>query len=177
MKGDRFQVPGVGKKRKPFAYPAPDTRHPSPLLRLGWLLPVTYAAHIYEEWRGGFPAWWSRLTGARMSPEMFLGINKAAFVAMTVAVVVAYLIREMRWLFVAFGTVVLINAAAHLVASAVTFSYSPGAATGALLWLPLGALVLRAGWRGLTRRSFTAGALVGVALHACVTLTALYAAR
>ena len=143
-------------------------------MRLGWLLPVTYAAHIFEEWRGGFPAWWSRLTGVAMSPQTFISINKTALVAMTVAVIVAYLIKEMRWLFVAFGTVVLVNAAAHLTASAATLTYSPGAVTGALLWLPLGVLIVRAGWRGLSRRAFAAGVLVGVAMHAGVTLTALY---
>ncbi|MFN2480920.1 MAG: HXXEE domain-containing protein [Pyrinomonadaceae bacterium] len=142
-------------------------------MRLGWLLPVTYAAHVFEEWRGGFPAWWSRLTGVELSVERFLGLNESALALMTVGVVTAYMARQLRWLFVAFGAVAAINAAAHLVASAATLSYSPGAVTGALLWLPLGWLILRAGRAELSRRSFAAGVSVGAAMHAVVALLAL----
>ena len=143
------------------------------MLRLGWLLPATYAAHVFEEWRAGFPAWWSRLTGVELSVERFLSLNEIALALMTLGVVLAYAVRPLRWLFVAFGAALLINAASHLVASAATRSYSPGAVTGTLLWLPLGWLTLRAGRAGLSRRSFAAGVAVGVALHAVVALMAL----
>ncbi|HEX8164026.1 MAG TPA: HXXEE domain-containing protein [Pyrinomonadaceae bacterium] len=152
---------------------SPVTVHGSRLLRLGWLLPVTYAAHVLEEWRGGFPAWWSRLTGVGLSVERFLSLNEIALALMTFGVVLAYAVRPLRWLFVAFGAAVLLNAASHLVACAATRSYSPGAITGALLWLPLGWLVIRAGRDGLSRRSFAAGVAVGVAMHAVVALMAL----
>jgi hypothetical protein len=134
---------------------------------------LTYAAHVFEEWRGGFPAWWSRLTGVELSVERFLSLNEIALALMTLGVVLAYAARRLRWLFVAFGAAVLLNAASHLVACAATRSYSPGAVTGALLWLPLGWLVLRAGRAGLSRRSFAAGVAVGVAMHGIVARLAL----
>ena len=152
----------------------PDSRLPTPdLLRLGWLLPATYAAHVFEEWRGGFPAWWSRLTGVDLSVERFLVLNEIALALMTVGVVLACTVRRLRWLLVAFGAAVLLNAASHLAACAATRSYSPGTITGALLWLPLGWLTLRAGHAELSRRRFAVGLAVGVAMHAAVALLAL----
>jgi hypothetical protein len=148
--------------------------HRSGLLRLGWLLPVTYAAHVFEEWRGGFPAWWSRLTGVGLSVERFLSLNEIGLALMTLGVILAYAVRPLRWLFAAFGAAVLMNAASHLLAGAATRSYSPGAITGALLWLPLGWLVLRAGRAELSRRAFAAGVTAGVAMHGVVALLAFF---
>ena len=145
-------------------------------VRLGWLFPATYAAHILEEWRGGegFPAWWSRLMGAELSVERFLALNLYALAGMTLGVALAAFFRQMRWLLVGFGAVVLINATAHLAASAATRSYSPGVVSGALLWLPLGAWTLAAGRRGLSRRDFGVGLAVGLLMHAAVTLLAVF---
>jgi hypothetical protein len=165
--GDKIEESGKGFHLSPV------TVHRSRLLRLGWLLPVTYAAHVFEEWRGGFPAWWSSLTGVDLSVEKFLSLNEIALALMTLGVVAGYAVRPLRWLFVAFGAAVLLNAASHLVACAATRSYSPGAVTGTLLWLPLGWLTLRAGRAELSRLSFAAGVAVGVAMHAVVALMAL----
>jgi hypothetical protein len=147
-------------------------------VRFGWLFPVTYAVHILEEWRGGegFPAWWSRLTGAELSVERFLALNAYALAGMKIGVALAALSRQVRWLLVGFGAVVLVNSLAHLAASAATRSYSPGALSGALLWLPLGAWTLAAGRKNLSRRDFTVGLAAGVLMHACVTLLAFFGA-
>ena len=145
-------------------------------VRWGWLLPAAYTVHILEEWRGGegFPAWWSRLTGAELSVERFLALNLYALAGMTLGVVAAALFRQMRWLLVGFGAVVFVNALAHVGASAVTRSYSPGLVSGALLWLPLGAWVLSSGRRNLSRRDFGVGLAVGLLMHAAVTLLSFF---
>ena len=147
-------------------------------VRLGWLFPSSYAVHVLEEWRGGegFPAWWSRLTGVELPVERFLALNAYALAGMAVGVALAMLFRRMRWLLVGFGAVVLVNAVAHLAASAATRSYSPGAISGALLWLPLGAWTLAAGRKNLSRRDFGAGVGVGLLMHAAVTLLAFLGA-
>lgn len=145
-------------------------------VKWGWRFPATYAVHIVEEWRGGegFPAWFSRVTGAELSVERFLALNFWALAGMTVGVALAALFRQMRWLVVGFGAVVLLNGVAHLAASAVTRSYSPGAISGALLWLPLGAWTLTAGRENLSRRDFGVGVGVGLLMHAAVTLLAVF---
>jgi hypothetical protein len=145
-------------------------------VRLGWLFPATYAVHILEEWRGGegFPAWFSRVIGVELSVERFLALNAFALAGMTLGVALAVLFRRMHWLVVGFGAVVVLNGLAHVAASVVTRSYSPGVVSGALLWLPLGAWTLAAGRRSLSRWDFGAGVVVGLAMHAVVTLLAAF---
>ena len=155
--------------------PSPEREaHKRILLRLGWLFPVTYLVHILEEWFGGFPAWFARVMGAGLTEETFLWLNAAALAGMTLGVVLAYSSGRLRWLFVSFGTVTLVNGAAHVAASLATLSYSPGVVSGALLWLPLAFVTLRAGRASLTRRSFVAGIVVGALMHAAVTLSAAF---
>ena len=141
-------------------------------VRLGWLLPASYAVHVAEEWRGGegFPAWFSRVTGAELSGEKFLALNAFALAGMTLGVALVMRYRKLRWLLVGFAAVELLNALAHVAASAVTRSYSPGLVSGVLLWLPLGAWALAAGRKDLSRRDFGVGLATGLLMHAVVTL-------
>ncbi len=76
-----------------------------------------------------------------------------------------------------FGTVVLINGLVHAIASVVTFSYSPGLVSGLLLFIPLGAITLRRAREQVNRRTFRAGVIVGLVMHAVVVLLAFSFAR
>ncbi|MBC7908972.1 MAG: HXXEE domain-containing protein [Pyrinomonadaceae bacterium] len=144
-----------------------------------WLFPLTYLAHIAEEyWVGeGFPAWFSRLSGVELTPARFLALNRFALALMAVGIILALTVPPLRWLLISFGTVILINALAHAVGSAVTRSYSPGLISGLLLWLPLGALTLRRAWILRSRRAFWSGVMVGVLLHGIITVLALSGGR
>jgi Protein of unknown function with HXXEE motif len=140
-----------------------------------WLFPATYVLHVAEEWLGGFPAWFSRVVGRGLSDETFLSLNLWALAGMTLGVLLAARLRRMRWLPVGFGTAVLMNGTAHLAATALTRSYSPGVVTGALLWLPLGLLTLARARRELPRRHLVAGVVAGLLMHTAVTLFAFFA--
>jgi|SRR5581483_1290194 len=142
-----------------------------------WLFPLTYLAHIAEEYWGGFYRWIARLTGGVLPVEQFLSLNTIFWLVMTVAIAFAFWSRAGAWLVTALGTVVLINGSAHVIGSVITLSYSPGAITGLLLWIPLGAFTLRRAWRYLARSRFIAGILTGIALHTLVVLSALNALR
>lgn len=156
--------------------PSPEREaHKHLLLRLGWLFPVTYLIHILEEWFGGFVAWYARTVGAGLGEGAFLSLNVAALAGMTLGVVLAYKFGALRWLIVSFGAVTALNGAAHVAASLATLSYSPGVVSGALVWLPLGFVTVRAGRGALKRRSFVAGLVVGALMHAVVTLLAVFA--
>lgn len=158
----------------------PASQHASQFARESvWLFPITYLAHIAEEyWAGeGFPAWVSRIADVELTPNRFLGLNGIAWVLMCVGSLLVLKSASMRWLSVTFGTVVLLNGLLHLAASMVTVSYSPGSFTGLLLWAPLGAVTLLRAWTSTTRRTFRAGVIVGLAIHAVVSLLALYADR
>jgi hypothetical protein len=144
-----------------------------------WLFPLTYLAHIAEEYWGGegFPAWFSRLSGVDLTPARFLSLNRFALALMVVGVILALTVPPLRWLLISFGAVVLINALAHAVGSVWTRSYSPGLISGLLLWLPLGALTLRRAWILRSRRAFWSGVVVGVLLHGVITVLALSGGR
>ena len=54
-----------------------------------------------------------------------------------------------------------------------TASYSPGAVTGLLLFIPLSVVVLRSLRRRLTDAAFVGSVLGGILLHVLATLAAL----
>jgi hypothetical protein len=141
-----------------------------------WLFPVTYLLHLCEEYWGGegFPAWISQLADVSLTRQEFVIMNSVGFVLMTIgAVLIAK--NNWRWLLTAFGGIVLLNGALHLVSSVVTWSYSPGLISGVLCWLPLGGLTIYRQSQQAARRSFTIGIVLALVLHGLVTLLALYA--
>lgn len=138
-----------------------------------WLFPLTYLAHIAEEYWGGFYRWIARIVGGALTAEQFLSLNTIFWLVMTAAIAFAFSSRAGAWLVIAFGAVVLINGSAHVLGSIFTRSYSPGAVSGLLLWIPLGVFTLRRAWRYASRSSFIIGMLLGITLHALVVLSAL----
>ncbi len=141
-----------------------------------WLFPLTYFLHLCEEYLGGegFPAWISRLADVSFTRQEFVILNGVGFVLMTIgAVLIAQ--NNWRWLLTAFGGIVWLNGALHLVFSVVTWSYSPGLISGVLCWLPLGALTMYRQWQQATRRSFAIGAVLALGLHGLVSFLALFA--
>lgn len=143
--------------------------------RWAWLLPATFLVHIAEEyWCGiGFPAWVSRVGFAKLTPELFLSLNAAAWLLMAFAVALAIFIQPLRWLIVSFGAAVFINGLAHTAGSIVTVTYSPGLVSGLLLWVPLGSIIFIRAWRSIPHSQFWLGVIVGVLLHAMISLSAL----
>ena len=141
--------------------------------RLGWLLPVTFAAHIGEEYLGGFPGWFSRVVGGRLTTERFFELAGLGWVAMAVAVAIAVTVRPARIVLVVLASMILTNAALHVGASLVTAGYSPGTVTAGLLWIPLGVALLLKLERELPHAVLAAGIGIGVAIHAMIVLAAL----
>lgn len=156
---------------------ASPTRHDNFTGSWAWLFPVAYLIHIAEEYWGGFPAWIARFWGVESSSSNFLSWNGGAWVMMTVGVGLVLKTKSYRWLLVSFGTVVLVNGLVHAIASVVTFSYSPGLVSGLLLFIPLGAITLRRARAQVNRRTFRAGVIVGLVMHAVVVLLAFSFAR
>jgi hypothetical protein len=142
-----------------------------------WLFPLSYLIHIAEEYWGGFPAWIARFWGVESPLSNFLIWNGGAWVMMTVGVVLVLRTKSYRWLLVSYAMVVLVNGAAHALASVVTRSYSPGLVSGLLLFIPLGAITLRRARALVNRRTFRAGLIVGLLMQAAVVLLAFGFAR
>ncbi|HEX8844338.1 MAG TPA: HXXEE domain-containing protein [Pyrinomonadaceae bacterium] len=141
-----------------------------------WLFPLTYLIHVAEEYWGNFPAWINRIWGIESSVSNFMIWNGAAWALMIVGVALVLKTKSYRWLLVSFGMVVLINATSHTIASLVTASYSPGLISGVLLWVPLGTITMLRASKRVNRRTFRAGIIVGILMHAVVTLLAFSSA-
>ncbi len=157
-----------------LVFPAPRTIG---TVQLGILLLVTFALHILEEYSFGFPAWASARTGLTLTEDVFLSLNATFFVIMTACVLVGMLFAPAQWLVLPLGTVVLINGTGHLVASLLTWSYSPGLVTGTLLWIPLGLRIIRDSRLRWPPAGVRAGILLGAGLHVLVPLSAWLASR
>ena len=142
-----------------------------------WLFPLTYLVHVAEEYGGGFYLWIARLTGGTLTAKQFLSLNLIFGVVMISAIALGFWSRAGAWLAGTFGTIVLINGSAHLLGSIITRSYSPGALSGVLLWIPLGVFALRQAWRQVPRSSFLFSVVAGVLLHGLVFLSALSQVR
>jgi hypothetical protein len=115
------------------------------LRRLVLLAPVVFILHVIEE-APGFVAWFNSLVPRGITQSLFLEVNA---VALTVTVFAALLVVTSpgpasglvlaAWV----GFLMLANGLLHFVGTIAHARYSPGLATGTLLYLPYGALVLR----------------------------------
>jgi hypothetical protein len=147
------------------------------LLARWWplLLPCSYLLHLAEEWWGGegLAAWTWRTLGAPISTAELLALNGIVWPVLTVLTVLAVSRPGLRPVWTAFGTVIAVNGALHVLGSLATTSYSPGVVSGVLLYLPLGGYALARGRRDLAPRAFGGAVLIGLVLHAVVAAIAL----
>jgi len=136
----------------------------------GWifLFPATYLAHIGEEHWGGFAERFGARTGLAATDTAFLAANGAFWLLMLAVCLSAHRRPNFSPWVAVLGTVVLINVALHIGDALLLRSYSPGLATGVLLWLPLGVTALMRARRLLPRRSFRWGVALGALAHALV---------
>ncbi len=142
-------------------------------------LPLAYAAHLAEESLGGFVDW---MRAQGLAPTMglrrFVLLNALFFAAVAIVAVAAVATRlrhaGLRFAAATFGAVLAMNGAIHLVASLATATYSPGAATGALLYLPLGYALFAPPGVGLLPAEKAAAWVVAAGIHVLVFLLARY---
>lgn len=108
---------------------------------IAWSLFAAISVHALEEfvWPGGFRAWYisySPHVEPSMTPRFLVGIN-ALMLAAAALSAIYFSSPTMRLLWLAVGSCVGINGVWHLQATLRTRRYSPGVATGALLYAPL----------------------------------------
>jgi hypothetical protein len=139
---------------------------------LVWLLPVSYALHVLEEWFGGFPEWTAIVVGSPLPRGAFVVINAVAFAAMILATRATTRRESNGWMGIAIATILLVNGIAHILGSLVTGTYSPGLLTGTILYLPLAQLTLLRAWAQTEGAMFGKGVMTGIALHALVVVVA-----
>lgn len=139
-----------------------------------WLLPCSYIIHLGEEYfvAGGFPRWAERTLAARFSSTEFVAWNAFAFALMCVGAWLVSRDPKFRFIEIALALAVLGNVVAHLLASLVTWTYSPGLITGILIWLPVGLVRLRSARHASSHKGRTAGTYLGITV-AFITVVVL----
>ena len=137
-----------------------------------WLILFQWVAHFLDEWFFGFPEWATRHFG--VLPEDFWLKGMVVLTAL-VGLVSWGASRERAhagWLLIVAGLqmVFLSNGLFHGILSAWYGEYSPGTATGLLLYLPLSGPVWKAVLRDprVSRRGFVVALAVGFLVHALV---------
>lgn len=152
---------------------------PGTFYRLIWLLPASFAAHIAEEWLGGFAGWVTHVVGGAMSDQAFIEDN-AFFMAVMLTLTMFGTFSRTRW-----TAFVLISWASgnlfwdalfHVFATVWWARYSPGLVTAVLFYLPISFVVGRSVLKDgvLTRTDLIGASATGAALLAFVIWSGLY---
>ena len=142
-----------------------------------WLLglPLAFLAHIAEEWWGGegFVSWILRASGQTVSPTRFLVVNGIAWPLALGLTLGAILRPKLAWFPVTLATVLLINAAFHLLGTLWSGVYSPGLVTAMLFYPLFGTAALRHGRRTVPAGAYGWAVAAGFAIHALVIVVAI----
>ena len=131
---------------------------------LGWALLPAAALHIMEEfvWPGGFAVWyrsWRPELAPSMTPAFFILVNALLLVLCATAGIFSASPRGIAlWLTV--SALMAANGIFHVYGSLASHSYSPGAITGVVLYLPL---AIYGFWHALASGNASTGT-AGIAL-------------
>lgn len=139
-----------------------------------WLFPLAYGLHIAEEYWLHFPDWVSHLSQAFVSNTQFLVLNGVFWFLMIVTVVAIRARTSLAWLIATLATILVINAALHLLGSLVTRTFSPGSITAAFLYLPLALYAFRQILPWIARDIAVRAVGLGAAIHVGVLFLVAY---
>ena len=131
-----------------------------------WLFPPTYVIHLTEEYlaAGGFPFWAERTLAIQFSNEAFTAWSTLALGLTCLGAWLVSRHSKFRFIEISLAIAVLGNVAMHVVASVLTWTYSPGLVSGVLIWVPLGTVRLRNARRTSTPRAYMAGVYLGLSV-------------
>jgi hypothetical protein len=138
-----------------------------------WVVAVSCALHVAEEYFTGWQAWARQTLGIVMPTTRFLAAN-------AVLVVVALLLARVGWRRPALSLVIpsatLVNAVfLHILPTIAQSRVSPGVYTAALLYLPFSSWALVGAARdGVPRTAIATGFVAGTLVMASVILGAMW---
>jgi len=133
--------------------------------------PATYAAHIFEEWWGGFPAHLLRTQGIELSNTKFVVLQLLGLILMIVGVSLSRRLGFPNMMLTILATVILGNSLVHVVRTYLGRGYDPGVVTAVLIWIPLGVYTLLHTRRQMRIGRYLVSAAIGVAI--CVVVDIL----
>src|SRR5687767_9975945 len=123
-----------------------------------WLIlfPLTYLAHIAEEYwgGGGYSAYLMRSHFVELSPGRFLALQTLGMFLMLVGILISIPLRFPLTMLTIIAAVILVNGLVHAARSVIELSYTPGLVTAAFLWIPLGVISLISTWNNMRTGRF-----------------------
>jgi Protein of unknown function with HXXEE motif len=144
---------------------------------LFWLsmFPMTYLAHIAEEYwgGGGYSAYLLRTYFVELSPTRFLALQSLGVLLMLIGVFASFLLRFPYTMLAILAAVILVNGVIHSVRSLFEWNYTPGLITAALFWAPLGAASIALTWTNMNTRRFLFSVIVGSVISFVVEVIAM----
>jgi len=140
--------------------------------RVALLMPIVFLLHFAEEWFGGLSSWTLDALGNELSSERLIIINAIAFPIFLIGTITAVYYPRMAWFATAFAALLGLNGVLHTLATLGFASYSPGAITSFVLFIPLSVIVLRLSFVRLSGRIFIGAVILGFLIHGLVSFLA-----
>ena len=136
-----------------------------------WVVAVSCALHVAEEYLTGWQPWAREALGIVMPTGRFLFMNAVLVVA---AVVLASIGWKRPTLSLIIPAATLVNAIFfHIMPTIVQRRVSPGVYTATLLYLPFSSWALVGAWRdGVPRRAIAVASVLGALMMTAVALAA-----
>lgn len=151
-----------------------DSPGSNPLMLTVWLtlFPVTYLAHIAEEYwgGGGYSNYLLRNYALELSPQRFLWLQALGVSLMGLGVVAGIALRFPITMLAMLSAIVLGNVLVHTIRSIQGWMYTPGLITAVVLWLPLGCISFIAVWPFVSGGRLALALAVGVTTNGVVEL-------
>lgn len=136
------------------------------------LFPITYLAHIAEEYwaGGGYSDYLLKTYSVVLSKQRFLALQVLGLLLMVLGVVLGFVLRFPLTMIAMLSVVVIGNGLVHVVRSIRGRIYVPGLITAVSLWLPLGFTSLTMIWPSTSATRLILALLVGFATNWIVEL-------
>jgi Protein of unknown function with HXXEE motif len=136
------------------------------------LFPLTYLAHIAEEYwgGGGYSEYLLRTYNVELPHQRFLILQALGMSLMLLGVTLGMILRFPLTMVAILSAIILGNALVHTVRSIYDRMYAPGLITAIGLWVPLGIISLKTVWPITSTARLVLALLVGFAANWIVEL-------
>ena len=139
------------------------------------LFPLTYLAHIAEEYwaGGGYSDYLRRTYSVELSRQRFLALQALGLFLMILGIILGNALQFPLTMIAMLSAIVIGNALVHVVRSINDRIYVPGLITAITLWLPLGFISLKSVWPNTSPVRLVLAFLVGFAANLIVEVISL----
>jgi hypothetical protein len=136
------------------------------------LFPLTYLAHVAEEYwaGGGYSNYLLKTYSVELSQQRFVVLQALGFFLMLLGIILSVTMRFPLTMIAILSSIIIGNAMIHTIRSIGVRGYTPGLITAVVLWLPLGVFSLKEVWPLTSIGRILMASLVGVIVNWVVEL-------